>query len=80
MYVNTLKLSFKDIHYSLLVYKNEDFPQMVFGSQSNEIEISSDGLVDVIGKTSHAISTDETRLYLNGIYLQESIMIVDKDT
>jgi DNA polymerase-3 subunit beta len=68
---NTLKLFFKDIHYSLLVYKNEDFPQIVFNNQNNEVKMSSQGLLDVIGKTSYAISTDETRLYLNGIYLQE---------
>ena len=68
---NTLKLFFKDIHYTLLVYKNEDFPQIVFNNQNNEIKMNSQGLLDVISKTSHAISTDETRLYLNGIYLQE---------
>lgn len=68
---NTLKLFLEDINYTLLVYKNDDFPQTVFNSQSNEITISSEGLLDLIGKTNHAISNDETRLYLNGIYLQE---------
>lgn len=68
---NTLKLFFKDIHYSLLVYKNEDFPQLVFHNENNQVQMNSQGLLDVISKTSYAISTDETRLYLNGIYLQE---------
>ncbi|TDJ05279.1 MAG: DNA polymerase III subunit beta [Deltaproteobacteria bacterium] len=67
---NFLNLSCNNIHYSLLVYNFEDFPQLTFSKQENEFSMGSDQLLEVINKTSHAISSDETRLYLNGIYLQ----------
>jgi DNA polymerase-3 subunit beta len=68
---NSLKINCGDIHFTLLIYKNEDFPQLVFQNKQNEFSISSEKVLEIISKTSHAISTDETRLFLNGIYLQE---------
>ena len=68
---NSLKINCGDIHFNLLIYKNEDFPQLVFQNKNNEFTINSDRVLEIINKTSHAISNDETRLFLNGIYLQE---------
>ncbi|MBT3583403.1 MAG: DNA polymerase III subunit beta [Halobacteriovoraceae bacterium] len=68
---NTLKISCLDIHYTLLIYKSDDFPHLIFDNKENSFALDSVQLLEIIGKTSHAISTDETRLYLNGIYLQE---------
>lgn len=68
---NNLKINCGDIHFTLLIYKNEDFPQLIFQNKQNEFSISSEKVLDIISKTQHAISTDETRLFLNGIYLQE---------
>ncbi|MEC7277536.1 MAG: DNA polymerase III subunit beta [Bdellovibrionota bacterium] len=68
---NSLKINCGDIHFTLLIYKNEDFPQLVFQNKSNEFSVPSEKLQEIISKTSHAVSTDETRLFLNGIYLQE---------
>lgn len=68
---NSLKINCGDIHFTLLIYKNEDFPQLVFQNKQNEFSIPSEKVLEIISKTSHAISTDETRLFLNGIYLQE---------
>ncbi len=69
---NTLKIECGDIHFTLLIYNSEDFPQLSFEIGGKPLPILSTQLSDIINKTVHAISTDETRLYLNGIYLQET--------
>ena len=68
---NHLNLEYQDIHYKLLVYKNDDFPHLTFGNINNEFLLSSKKVLEIINKTSYAVSNDETRLYLNGIFLQE---------
>lgn len=68
---NNLKLSCDNINFSLLIYTNEDFPHLQFGAKGNEFKLSSQQILEIINKTSHAISNDETRLFLNGIFLQE---------
>lgn len=67
---NLLNLSCKNISYSLLVTSADDFPQLSFQNQSSEFRLKTKQIAHIINKTSHAISTDETRLYLNGIYFQ----------
>lgn len=67
---NLLNLTCKNISYSLLVINTEEFPQLSFQNQSTEFRLKTKQLSHIINKTSHAISTDETRLYLNGIFLQ----------
>ena len=69
---NLLNLNCKNINYSLLVISSEEFPQLAFQNQSTEFRLKTKQIAHIINKTSHAISTDETRLYLNGIYLQMS--------
>ncbi len=69
---NLLNLTCKSISYSLLVTSPEEFPQLSFQNQSSEFRLKTNQVAHIINKTSHAISTDETRLYLNGIYLQMS--------
>lgn len=67
---NLLKLQCKNINYSLLITSAEEFPQLSFQNQTSEFRLKTKQVAHIINKTSHAISTDETRLYLNGIYLQ----------
>jgi DNA polymerase-3 subunit beta len=67
---NMLNLSCKNINYSLLITSAEEFPQLTFQNQSSEFRLKTKQISHIINKTSHAISTDETRLYLNGIYFQ----------
>jgi DNA polymerase-3 subunit beta len=69
---NFLNLSCKNISYSLLITTSDEFPQLSFQNQSSEFRLKTKQISQIISKTSHAISTDETRLYLNGIYLQMS--------
>ena len=68
---NTLKIDCDEIHYSLLVYKNDDFPKLEFENKENEFELPASEVIEIVNKTSHAIASDETRIFLNGIFLQE---------
>ncbi len=47
----------------------EDFPDIGVGEMGQEFELSAQDLKRLIDKTRFAISTEETRYYLNGIYL-----------
>lgn len=46
----------------------EDFPDLAAGEPSHEFAIPVDDLAFFIERTKFAISTEETRYYLNGIY------------
>jgi len=47
----------------------EDFPDLAAGEFGHTFEIGANDLKRLIDKTRFAISTEETRYYLNGIYL-----------
>jgi DNA polymerase-3 subunit beta len=47
----------------------EDFPDLGAGEYTHRFEIGAQELKRLIDKTRFAISTEETRYYLNGIYL-----------
>lgn len=68
---NNLDIHLNEIHYKLLVYKSEDFPHLTFENIENQFQLKAEKLLEIIQKTSYAISNDETRLYLNGIYFQD---------
>ncbi|MBK8770168.1 MAG: DNA polymerase III subunit beta [Rhizobiales bacterium] len=50
----------------------EDFPDLSSGELGNSFTLSSGDLRRLIEKTRFAISTEETRYYLNGIYLHQA--------
>ena len=68
---NIVNLINGDIHYSLLIYSSNDFPRLKPRQNSSDLTLKSNELLNMITKTSHAISNDETRMYLNGIFFQE---------
>ena len=68
---NVLNLSCQKINYSLLVTNSDDYPQVNLDNVGNSIKIKSSDIGKIITKTSHAISNDETRINLSGIYLQK---------
>lgn len=68
---NNLKIICENINFTLLIFTNEEFPKLQFKSNANEFKLNSNQILEIINKTSHAISNDETRIFLNGIYLQE---------
>ena len=55
--------------FSLPVLPAGDFPVMSSDGLSGPIEIDTVDLIRLIDKTKFAISTEETRYYLNGLYL-----------
>ncbi|GAB4404904.1 MAG: DNA polymerase III subunit beta [Bacteriovoracaceae bacterium] len=67
---NLLNIDCGSIHFSVLIHKNEDFPQLYFGDFKDSIHIEARNVLNLVNKTSYAISSDETRLFLNGIFLQ----------
>jgi DNA polymerase-3 subunit beta len=54
---------------SLVVLPADDFPSMTAGSLPHAFQIGANTLRGLIDRTRFAISTEETRYYLNGIFL-----------
>ncbi|MCB9094754.1 MAG: DNA polymerase III subunit beta [Halobacteriovoraceae bacterium] len=71
---NLLKLSCPSINFSILVSSAEEYPEITFSNVENaeEYSLNSKDILNIINKTSYAMSTDETRLFLNGIFLQKN--------
>jgi DNA polymerase-3 subunit beta len=57
--------------FSLQALPHEDFPDLATGEFTNSFSVGAADLRGLIEKTRFAISTEETRYYLNGIYLHE---------
>jgi DNA polymerase-3 subunit beta len=56
--------------YNLPCIDSAEFPNLSEGELGEEVEVSAEELTKMIDKTRFAISGDETRYYLNGLYLQ----------
>ncbi|MCD6459488.1 DNA polymerase III subunit beta [bacterium] len=54
--------------YRLMGLASEEFPRLPRLDKVNSIKINEKDLKDLFRKTSYAISTDETRYVLNGVY------------
>jgi DNA polymerase-3 subunit beta len=57
--------------FALQALPHEDFPDLAAGEFPNSFGLAGGDLKGLIEKTRFAISTEETRYYLNGIYLHE---------
>jgi DNA polymerase III subunit beta len=57
--------------FALQALPPEDFPDLAAGEPGHGFAIAASDLRGLIEKTRFAISTEETRYYLNGIYLHE---------
>ena len=64
-----LTLASGQARFALQTLPAEDFPDIGSGEMGQEFELSAQDLKRLIDKTTFAISTEETRYYLNGIYL-----------
>ncbi|MCA0431714.1 MAG: DNA polymerase III subunit beta [Proteobacteria bacterium] len=58
--------------FSLAALPPEDFPDLSSGEFGNRFTLPAGALRSLIEKTRFAISTEETRYYLNGIYLHQA--------
>ena len=56
-------------HFTLPLLPAGDFPKMTADGFTHEFQLGASELSRLIDKTKFAISTEETRYYLNGIYL-----------
>ncbi len=54
--------------FALQTLPAEDFPDLAAGEMTHEFELAAKDMKRLIDKTRFAISTEETRYYLNGIY------------
>ncbi len=64
-----LQVSAGTVRFELACLPKEDFPQMAAGALPHRFKLAADDLKRLIDKTRFAISTEETRFYLNGIYV-----------
>jgi DNA polymerase-3 subunit beta len=55
--------------FTLQTLPESDFPDLAAGEMSHSFKLSAGDFKRLIDKTQFAISTEETRYYLNGIYL-----------
>jgi DNA polymerase III subunit beta len=55
--------------FSLSTLPRDDFPMIAEGELPTSFELPASSLIQIIDKTRFAISTEETRYYLNGIFL-----------
>ena len=64
-----LAVSAGSSRFELSCLPKEDFPQMAAAALPHKFRLAADDLKRIIDKTRFAISTEETRFYLNGIYV-----------
>lgn len=58
--------------YDLQALPADDFPELSTDDLSHKFQLKATALKQLIEKTKFAISTEETRYYLNGIYLHQA--------
>ena len=69
---NQLKMTAGRAKFALATMAGEDFPSIAEGDMTHHFSLKASDLRDLIDRTSFAVSTEETRFYLNGIYLHEA--------
>ena len=73
-------LSSGQSRFALQTLPAEDFPDLAAGEMGHEFSLPAHELKRLIEKTRFAISTEETRYYLNGIYLHTAAGSDDEPT
>src|SRR6201991_2059323 len=58
--------------FTLQTLPESDFPDLAAGEMTHKFTLAASDLKRLIDKTQFAISTEETRYYLNGIYLHSA--------
>jgi len=64
-----LHVTFGRSKFKLATMDSADYPTMTNGDYTAEFEIEADQLGRLFGKTAFAMCTEETKYYLNGVYL-----------
>lgn len=63
---------FKKIDFRLKSISSEKYPEIQLDSNSGYFEISQKEIIDMISQTVFAVSDDETRYFMNGVYLDQN--------
>ena len=71
-----MKVNAGRARFNLQTLPRDDFPIIAEGELPTSFELPASSLIQIIEKTRFAISTEETRYYLNGIFLH----VQDEDT
>ena len=75
---NKLKIISGNSKFNLLCISPNNFPLSDEDIKKNFFEISSEKILKLLNKTKISISNDETRHYLNGIYLHKTSTYIHK--
>jgi DNA polymerase-3 subunit beta len=67
---NYFNLKVRDLNYSLLTSPNTDYPKLNFEKTQKPILINPVNLIHLLNSVYYAMSVDDTRMFLNGIFLQ----------
>ncbi len=67
---NYAELTCGNAHYKIVGMAPEEFPKLPKEDTANLVKISGSTLLEMIKKTQYAISTDETRYVLNGVFFE----------
>ncbi len=69
---NEIRLTCGRSKFNLSTLKTDDFPIISDSDLSTNFVLSADELMRIIDKTKFAVSNEETRYYLNGIFLHKA--------
>ena len=69
---NEIRLTCGRSKFNLSTLKTDDFPIISDNDLSTNFVISAEELIRIIDKTKFAVSNEETRYYLNGIFLHKA--------
>ena len=66
---NKLSLKSENADFNLLCLPTDNFPTLADEFEGNEIKLNGNKLLKLLNKTKISISNDDTRHYLNGVYI-----------
>jgi len=69
---NTLQVKYNQATFNLVIVSASEYPQLNFDRPANILTLKASEIREFIHKVSYAMSSDETRLFLNGIFLQST--------
>ena len=69
---NKLKISAKNSKFNLLCLPTDDFPNFASNFQTEGLELDGKKLLSLLNKTKISMSNDDTRHYLNGIFIHST--------
>lgn len=68
----TIRPLFKKIDFQLKSISSEKYPEIQSTQEENFFEFQQKDFIEMISSTSFAISDDETRYFMNGVYLEKA--------